>query len=983
MGGTFGMDHRQVLVMTDLVDSTRLNQVLGDEAMAALWVWHDRAARALIRAHGGTEIGRSDGFLAVFPRAAGAAGFALAYHRLLAGAAHQVRARVGVHAGPLSLRRNDPADVAAGATPFEATGLALPVVARVMATAAGGQTLLTADAWSALGDWPGRHVHHGHWRFKGVEAAVELREIGDADAPWTPPADTDKAWRVVARGDLWLPRRQMPLSLPAESDAFVGRASELQALSATLAAGHRLVTVVGPGGAGKTRLALRHAWVTLGDPPGGAFFCDLSAARSSDGVMHAMALGLGLTLSLADPRAQIGRALAARGACLLIVDNAEQVALEVAAMLDAWLAVAPQARVVVTSRQVLALPFERVLTLGPLTDDDAVALFRRRAAGLETARRPEVAEPADASVDDSDVDVDADAVRGLVRLLDGLPLAVELAAARVRLMSPTQMARRMGDRFRLLAASAGRPDRQSTLRRAFDWSWELLAPAEQATFAQLSVFEGGFTLDDAEAVVAHDDPLAPWTLDLMQALIDKSLLRRAADDRFVLLSSLQAYAAERLATGSPHRADGLAATAAAQHRHWRHFATLPEVQVLARDSVVLENLVAACRRAAEGGDLAAAAAALRNAWAVFRLVGPFAAALGLAEQLLARPASAAEDRATMMWVAGSALQQLGRFRDARAYHLAGLALPGVSVPTQARLHAALAEACSMLGDDDGSTARGHFEQALAGAQAIGDRSLQCRVHNGLGALAGDHGQLDDAQRHYALALDAAREAGDPRWEGAVVGNLGWIAYARGDHAKARLDYEQALGLAVRTGDRRWEGNARCNLGLLLLEGGDRSTARAQLEGALALARQMGHARLEATTLCNLGLVVEAEGDLPGAVLLQQQAVEAAEAMGDRRSAAQFRSDLGRLLISAGRPREALDCLTLAQARLTADTDPLALATVLTRTARAWRDLARADAALAALDQAEAVARGLDPPSGDDLGRELTELRADLRGATRG
>src|SRR6185369_6522780 len=247
--------------------------------------------------------------------------------------------------------------------------------------------------------------------------------------------------------------------------------------------------------------------------PGGVWFCDLSQARSLDGLAHAVAHGLGISLGKADPLVQIGEALSAHGACLLIVDNVEQVTAHAEETIGRWLDRARQARILVTSRQVLGVPGEEVLTLDPLDVEDAAELFCRRA---QAAGGDVESDPAGRA-----------SITALVKLLDGLPLAIELAAARVRVMSPQTLLRRMTARFELLVSRSGRTDRQATLRAAFDWSWDLLTLPEKVALAQLSVFEGSFTLSAAEAVIELPaDCLACPTLDLVQSLVEKSLVCR-------------------------------------------------------------------------------------------------------------------------------------------------------------------------------------------------------------------------------------------------------------------------------------------------------------------------------------------------------------------------------------------------------------------------------------------------------------------------
>ncbi|UCG96965.1 MAG: hypothetical protein JSW31_15455, partial [Burkholderiales bacterium] len=347
------MSETRALLVTDVVDSTQLLERLGDEAAAALWTAHDRAARDLLHEWRGLEIDRTDGFLLLFDQAADALGYALAYHRALAGLDVPLRARAGLHVGPVILRRNSADDVALGAKPLEVEGLAKPIAARVMAIALGGQTLLTASARQALGETDLRLQSHGFWRLKGMAEPVELFEAGDDEAPFTPPPDGAKAYRVVQQRDLWLPVREVRHNLPAERDAFVGRHEPLLELARRFEEGARLVTVLGMGGSGKTRLATRFGWTWLGDFPGGVWFCDLSQARSLDGITSAVAHGLDVPLEKGDAIARLGAAIAGRGECLVILDNFEQVVRHAEETLGRWLDAASQSCFLVTTREVL------------------------------------------------------------------------------------------------------------------------------------------------------------------------------------------------------------------------------------------------------------------------------------------------------------------------------------------------------------------------------------------------------------------------------------------------------------------------------------------------------------------------------------------------------------------------------------------------------------------------------------------------------
>src|SRR5688500_9172312 len=239
----------KALLLTDVVDSTRLAEKLGDSAMAEIWAAHDRAARALLGPCRGREIDKTDGMLLLFDNCADAVGYALEYHRALATLPTPLAARVGLHVGPVILRENAADDVARGAKPLEVEGLAKPVAARVMALARGGQTLLSAAAREALAATAHKLVSHGHWRIQGLSDPVELFEVGAADAPFAPPPDGEKAHRVFWRGDWWLPVNEIPNNLPHQVTSFIGRDRELEEVKNLLGTA-RLLTLVGMGGLG-------------------------------------------------------------------------------------------------------------------------------------------------------------------------------------------------------------------------------------------------------------------------------------------------------------------------------------------------------------------------------------------------------------------------------------------------------------------------------------------------------------------------------------------------------------------------------------------------------------------------------------------------------------------------------------------------------------------------------------------------------------
>ena len=1016
----------RALLFTDLVDSTLLVGQLGDARSAELWQAHDRGARDLLAEHRGREIDRTDGFFALFEDAVGAAGFALAYQRLCAELG--LSARVGAHVGPVTLRSNDAADVARGAKPLEVEGLAKPFAARVMALARGGQTLLSAaarEALAAAGLPAGVQIESlGHYRLKGVEAPAELFEIGPAaSASFAPPPDGDKAYRVVADGPgQWRPAREVRHNLAAERDAFVGRGAELRALAQRLDAGARLVTVVGPGGTGKTRLATRYARTWLGDWPGGVAFCDLSEARSPEGIHHALALAMDVPLLAGDAVAQLGHALAARGRCLVILDNFEQVAAHAAPTLGCWLDRAADASFVVTSRERLHLPGEQVFEVEPLAlADEAIELFAVRAraqrSGFEVA-------PAARS-----------AVAEIVRLLDGLPLAIELAAARVRLLSPQQIVTRLQDRFRLLAGARGAAARPATLKAAIDWAWDLLAPWERAALAQCSVFQGGFTLDVAEQVLdlsAWAD--APAAMDAVQALLDKSLLRSwqaasgarhdIAEPYFGMYLSIHEYAAAQLEAGA-----GGAPAVEARRRHARCFAACGSDAALdalsgaggvARHRLLaleLDNLVVACRRSLADGAGGLALACCRAAWAVLDWRGPFALGATLADEVLALGQLDEAGRAAALLLRVRAARRLGRSAQVEAWLQE--ALRGAQAAADARTRAEVLAELGHLHQDRGrgeeslrayeaalalqrehespakvaalmgnlgnhhvqrgelEAARDWYERALAEHRALGNRRGEATVLGGLAVVHHDLGETARALPLYEAALEVLRETGDRMSEGIVLGNLATLHNDLGRLAEAEAAYEATIALVRDIGDRIGEAVTLGNLGKLRHDFGRFDDARRDYQASLAIAREAGHRRTEGVALAGIGTCDGDQGRHAQALARFDEALAVHRATGNRRFEGEALANRGDMLARLGRWDEARAALAEGEALLREIGDAMDLAKLLCLRGRVQAEQGALPAAAAALHEAEALAATLGAQPESELGQLIGRLHARL------
>ena len=262
------MSEIRALLLTDVVDSTKLSESIGDAAIAEVWAAHDRAARDLLQDHHGREIDKTDGMLLLFEAVADAAAYALAYHRAVAALPVPLVARAGLHLGPVvSCARTSADDIARGAKPLEVDGLAKPIAARIMSLARGGQTLLSADARAALSAEGLLVQSHGHWLIKGIATPLELFEVGESEAAFASPGDGEKGYRVVRSGERWLPAREIPNNLPQQATSFIGRERELDEIKDRLAQ-TRLLTLLGMGGLGKTRLSLQAAAEVMAEYPG-------------------------------------------------------------------------------------------------------------------------------------------------------------------------------------------------------------------------------------------------------------------------------------------------------------------------------------------------------------------------------------------------------------------------------------------------------------------------------------------------------------------------------------------------------------------------------------------------------------------------------------------------------------------------------------------------------------------------------------------
>jgi predicted ATPase/DNA-binding SARP family transcriptional activator len=624
-----------------------------------------------------------------------------------------------------------------------------------------------ADALAAYAD-----ARHALVDGLGVEPGTELREVHAAVLRQDPAlAETVAAQRFPP--------------LPVPPTPLVGRAGPLGTLAALVTRDDvRLVTLTGHGGSGKTRLALALAERVADDFANGVAYVPLAAVTDADPVAPAIAAVLGVREA---PRTPLAETLAAalRGLdVLLVLDNVEQV-LGAATLLADLLAAAPRLTLLVTSRTLLRLSGEHVYVVPPLDDAEAATLFAQRARAVR----------ADAG--------DGTTVAAICRRLDGLPLAIELAAARLRVISPGALLDRLGARLDVLGDGArDLPHRHQTLRATLEWSYDLLDAADRTRLGCLAAFAGGCSADAAAEVCDCD-------LDALSALADQSLLVAGegpdGEPRFALLETTRAYAAERL--------DAEGGGDAARARHAAYFLDLAERcdarlggadQGRALDLLDTEhdNLRAALDHLAASGD---AAGELR-----------LAAALG------------------RFWYVRGHLTE-GRSRLAAALSRGGAADPATRAKAQRS-----ASALALIHGDYAEAAR-LAEEAYDGYLALGDRTGAARASSNLGAAVLAQGDTDRARAVLDETVVLAREIGDPRLLAIATNNRGDAALTGGDYALATECFTESLALLRSLGDTANVARSLLNLGSAALEQGRTEEAAALLAESLGLCRAVGDA----------------------------------------------------------------------------------------------------------------------------------------------
>jgi len=778
-------------VFTDVEGSTKLLHELGAEAYAEALAAHRRIVREALAAHGGVEVDtQGDAFFVAFPTARGAVAAAgEVTERLAAG---PIRVRVGVHTG----------------TPYVGeegyVGVDVHRAARVAACGHGGQVLLSATT-AGLVDGDGL-LDLGEHRLKDLAAPERILQLGHADFP---------------------PLKSLHrTNLPIPATPFLGRERELAEVSGLLAKdGVRLLTLTGPGGTGKTRMGLQAAAEAADHFPDGIFWVPLATLREPELVLATAGQAVGATDDLSEHISD--RTL------LLVLDNFEHVADAAADVLD-LLAACPNLCVLITSRELLRVPGEQAYPVAPLEPQDGSELFLARARALDPAF------------------VSSEAVPELCARLEQLPLALELAAARVRVLSPEQLLARLSQRLDLLKAGRGVDPRQQTLRATIEWSHDLLDTDEQQLFARLAVFAGGCTLEAAEGVCEAD-------IDVLQSLVDKSLVRVREGERFWMLETIREYAIEKLErTGerdevaSSHAFSFLAVAEEAEPYLVGRKGATDWLDRLEREHDNLRAALARFDTAEEAEELQRLAGALTEFWIVR---GPLVEgrewmkrALAADSRLTPARAKALISAAELASYGGDSGIEVRTFaEEAMALYERSKNLLGI-----ARCKAALAYAFWEQGQLQ--EARQVAEESLRGYEAVGaeDRALWAR--RSIAAISISLGQIERARELHEANLVHTRRLGNRRAEATTLGAMAMLVVDEPGRLPAAISMlVENMPIFIELGDELDVETNLCRSALVLALAGDVVVAAKLLAQAELALRELGVRQNWLTKLNDLAL----------------------------------------------------------------------------------------------------------------------------------
>lgn len=880
------------LLFTDIEGSTHLLQQLGDH-YASVLIECRRLLRSVFQQWSGYEVDtQGDAFFGAFARATDAVSAAVTAQRALATYAWsvdvEVRMRMGLHTG-------EPSQFSEGYV-----GMDVHHAARIMSAGHGGQVLIS----QATRDIVENHLPDG----------VSLRDMGghylkDLQGP-------SHLFQLVIAG---LPADFPPLrtldahpnNLPIQPTPLIGREKEVTAIEQLFRRTDvRLVTLTGPGGIGKTRLALQAAADLTGLFAHGVYFVDLAPVNDPALVIPAIAQTLDLHEEGDLLLPELLKEELRQKQILLLLDNFEQVidaAVQVANLLKAC----PQLNLVVTSRAALRIRAEHEFVVPALSLPDSKQLPTLNALLQNASVALFVQHTQTVKPDFQLTDANAPIIVEIIAHLDGLPLAIELAAARMKLLSPEALLARLNQRLQVLTGGARDvAARQQTLRNTIEWSYNLLDLQEQQLFRRLSVFIGGYTLEAVEAICAAPIAGAGSILDILTSLLDKSLLHRkeqAAEPRFAMLETIREYGLEVLAASGEMEM--------VRQAHATYFLALAQkaVQALAgpEEAAWMErleqehdNLRAAMQWSLEPMEDRREIAlllggVLRSFWSTR---GYLSEGLDFLERALLRGDGVeASVRAKALYAAARLNEMRGEYDQAEPYIAESLALYQSLGDTANIAYALHLQADIAWGRGNLAMARSQAEEALALLRDLGDKGSIAYLLLHLGSLAADQGAYAIARNLLEESLAINRGLEDKSGIAESLFNLARVCLlSDGDRERVRALLEESFTLYRAFGDKESNAYGLCLSGLLALDQGDTASARSLAEQGVTLFKEMRQRHGTAFATALLAKVLAVQGDSSMARALYEESIMLARKVGDKLNIASDLEGLASVVASQGK-----------------------------------------------------------------------------------
>jgi predicted ATPase/class 3 adenylate cyclase len=875
-------------LFTDVVNSTRIWDEFPDGMRSAM-VRHDVLIESAVEQNEGLVVrprGEGDSRFAVFTRPTKAIDAAVAIQRSLMNEPWSIpplRVRIALHSGEAELRDGD------------YYGTVVNRCARMRSAAHGGQILMSETTYCLVRDELNKSVYvHalGEFMLKDLKRPENIYQISAEDLPADFPL-------------LMIPD-QIRNNLPTTLTSFIGREKALEDLE-NLLQQSRMVSISGLGGAGKTRLALQIAQNVLNFFPDGVWFVDLASMSTPELVTQYMMSTVGIREEAGSSPEKTLLENLKRKKLLLILDNCEHLLPQITRLVEVLLRNTNRLKILTTTREKLGVTGEIVWRIQSLSIPDtikdstyedlakfeAVKLFKDRAAAV----RP------DFMINKENIK----AVAQICQRLDGIPLAIELAAARARVLSPEEILTRLDDRFRLLVGNPIALPRQQTLRALIDWSYDLLTPKERILLRRLASFRGGWMLEAAEMICSGGE-LQKWeVLDLLTSLVDKSFViceTRNGHERFRLLETIVQFSKERLAESNE--------TAEFEQKHAQYYLGVAaysygkmwgsdQAACLMRLNEEHENLRAALTHLSQvEGNEALFLQMAGSLWRFWEISGVISEGRAWLETALAKNPNADEYYlANALGGAGHLTRQQGDYTQAKILHEKSLSLfrkLDYKISAARQLNA-LGEIAQYQGDYVHAIEL--HKKSLAIRNEISDREGIAVSLRHLGMIARDHGHLQRAKQYLEESLRLERELGDRLLIALSLNDLGLVTYDLCDYDQAALLLEEAMSIQKEFNDRLGISNSLHNLGRVAKDKGDFIRAEILYDECLNLKQELGDKRGICRTTIALSEIAFLKGKYPTAAKLARQSLMLSQEYGIKRLALNSMVLLGFIAIYQG------------------------------------------------------------------------------------